>query len=274
MNSIRSNLHTHTSYSDGANTPEELIQEALEAGFVSLGFSDHAYAPYDTDCCMKEEALPQYLAELRQLREKYAGRLEIYIGLESDYYHVPSPDGLDFIIGSVHSIRDETTGMYHCVDSTHAAFEKALEHSGGGSVKKLVERYYGLVTDVALRQKPDIIGHLDLITKLNSDNRYFDSQSNWYLEITAATVQAIKKSGCIVEVNTGGMTRGYTTCPYPEKPVLAQLFHNRIPVTISSDAHDRKDLASCFDQAAALLWEVGYRSTLQLRQGRFVEVPL
>ena len=35
------NLHTHSTYCDGADTPEEMIETALEKGFTSIGFSGH-----------------------------------------------------------------------------------------------------------------------------------------------------------------------------------------------------------------------------------------
>ena len=39
------NLHTHTTYCDGKNTAEEMVQKAIELGFRSLGFSGHAPMP-------------------------------------------------------------------------------------------------------------------------------------------------------------------------------------------------------------------------------------
>ena len=39
------NLHTHTTYCDGKNTAEEMVQKAIELGFKSLGFSGHAPMP-------------------------------------------------------------------------------------------------------------------------------------------------------------------------------------------------------------------------------------
>lgn len=39
----KQNLHTHTCFCDGKDTPEEMIQEALKRGFDSLGFSMHSY---------------------------------------------------------------------------------------------------------------------------------------------------------------------------------------------------------------------------------------
>ena len=36
------NLHTHATFCDGKNTPEELIHEAIRMDMDSLGFSSHA----------------------------------------------------------------------------------------------------------------------------------------------------------------------------------------------------------------------------------------
>ena len=36
----KTNLHTHTSFTDGADTAEAMVRAALERGFFSLGFSD------------------------------------------------------------------------------------------------------------------------------------------------------------------------------------------------------------------------------------------
>ena len=38
------NFHTHTRYSDGHDTPREMIGEAVSRGFTALGSSDHSYA--------------------------------------------------------------------------------------------------------------------------------------------------------------------------------------------------------------------------------------
>ncbi|HIZ55853.1 MAG TPA: hypothetical protein H9671_06570, partial [Firmicutes bacterium] len=55
-----SNLHTHSCFSDGRDTPEEIVREALRKGFISLGFSDHSPTPYFSDCNMPEERTEAY----------------------------------------------------------------------------------------------------------------------------------------------------------------------------------------------------------------------
>ena len=39
---IKANFHTHSTFSDGANTPEEMVQTAISLGMTALGFSDHS----------------------------------------------------------------------------------------------------------------------------------------------------------------------------------------------------------------------------------------
>ena len=62
-----SNLHTHTHFCDGKDSPEEMVQAAIRAGFVSLGFSGHSFTPCDMSYCMLPESIPLYKAEIRSL---------------------------------------------------------------------------------------------------------------------------------------------------------------------------------------------------------------
>ena len=49
-----SNLHTHTSFSDGKADMDAFIREAQEKNMLSIGFSDHSYTPCDLTYCMKK----------------------------------------------------------------------------------------------------------------------------------------------------------------------------------------------------------------------------
>ena len=99
----KQNLHTHTHYVDGKDTPEEMILTAIERGFDSIGFSDHSlmknsFLPRK----MTPDAFARYKAEVRALKEKYRGVLDVFCGLEYDFYSDVPTDDLDYLIGSVH----------------------------------------------------------------------------------------------------------------------------------------------------------------------------
>ena len=44
----KQNLHTHTLFGDGVDTPEQMVRYAIEKNFDSLGFSEHSYMFYST----------------------------------------------------------------------------------------------------------------------------------------------------------------------------------------------------------------------------------
>ena len=57
---IRANFHTHSTFCDGRNTPQQMVDRALELGFVALGFSGHM----DPEVVMD---WPAYSAEVKRL---------------------------------------------------------------------------------------------------------------------------------------------------------------------------------------------------------------
>lgn len=270
LNAIVSNLHTHTFYSDGSGSPEEYVLAAIRNGFLSIGFSDHAYNSYDYNSRTELEDMPRYLAEMRGLKQRYASEIEIYTGIESDYLELAGGD-FDYMIGSTHFVRD-SGGKYYSIDESPQHFDKALRALGG--IQPLARTYYAQVAGIACNQKPDIIGHFDLILKFNGIHGLIDVESGWYASLVEEAVDAIAASGCIVEVNTGGMSRGCTTHTYPTERVLRAMLARHIPVTVSSDAHSVKNLCFRFDETAELLRQIGFQTTRQLIGGRFVEIPL
>lgn len=62
------NLHTHTVYCDGADTPEEMIVCDVEKGFDSIGFSGHSYMDY-SDYIDGGDKTPEYKREILRLRK-------------------------------------------------------------------------------------------------------------------------------------------------------------------------------------------------------------
>ncbi len=95
----KSNLHTHSVYCDGKDTPRRLVETALEKGFGTLGFSGHSHTDFDESWCMSRENTLLYRGEIARLKEEYAGRIRILCGVEQDYYSDASPAGYDYVIG-------------------------------------------------------------------------------------------------------------------------------------------------------------------------------
>ena len=94
---IREDFHTHTTFSDGANSSEEMVLAAIEKGMTSIGFSEHSYAPYDLDCCIPSEDIPKYRDEIARLKKKYEGIIDIYCGVEQDFFAPAPEESFDFM---------------------------------------------------------------------------------------------------------------------------------------------------------------------------------
>ena len=79
---LTGSLHNHSTWCDGKNTPREMIEAAIAAGFTDFGISGHTYVTPDDFGVRDEEA---YLKELRALQEEYRDRIRFWVGLEHDY---------------------------------------------------------------------------------------------------------------------------------------------------------------------------------------------
>lgn len=102
---IREDFHVHTTFCDGEDRAETVVQAAVAMGMTRLGFSGHAHTPCDESYCMSAAGTAAYRSEIAALREKYRQRLAICCGIEQDYFaDLPAGD-YDYVIGSVHYLK-------------------------------------------------------------------------------------------------------------------------------------------------------------------------
>ena len=120
---ILQDLHVHTTYCDGKNTPEDLVLAALNRGMKCIGFSGHSYTFFDESYCMSKQNTARYRAEIAALKEKYKGKIKILCGVEQDYYSEEPTVGYDYVIGSVHYIK-RTENIFLLTEALK--FSKAL----------------------------------------------------------------------------------------------------------------------------------------------------
>ena len=228
-------LHAHSTYCDGKNSPEEMIEAAIEKGLKTFGISAHNFTFFDTSYCMKQEDIPRYIAEMHYLRAKYFDRIHVLCGTEQDYYSDEPTDGYDYVIGSVHYLHlgDE----YIPVDWYAETLQKAAEKYCGGDIYALCEEYYRLAADVVNKTGCDIIGHFDLISKFNGKDPLFDESHPRYVAAWQKAVDALLPAGVPFEINTGGIYRGYKDTPYPSPEIQAYIREHGGSFVLSSDAH-------------------------------------
>lgn len=260
------NFHTHTTFSDGKNTPEEVVLAALEQGFCSIGFSDHAYTPYDTSYCMKDEQV--YTKEIRRLQEKYEKEIEIYLGIEEDSHCLVNSSNFDYIIGSCHYAKRGE--KYYPIDVDIPSFSQCLSAFGNDEMA-FAEYYFQHFCDYILKRKPDVIGHFDLISKFEEkgEGRYLQNPDYWNLA-EKYCLEALK-SERIFEVNTGLVTRGYRSSFCPHEKLLHLIYKNGGKITFSSDSHEIKTLQGCFDEVRAMVKEIGFQYIYIFKKGEWIK---
>ena len=234
-------LHMHTTWSDGENTPEEMIEEAIRMGLETVGISDHSSGD---PCGMTLEQSVEYRAEMARLKEKYAGKIRVLCGLERDYFTDDFAD-YDYTIGSVHWLR-MPDGHRISIDWTPEKLREGAEKYFGGDFYALAEAYYATVAKVVEVTKCDIIGHFDLVTKFIEVDPAFDTRDPRYIKAWQQAADALLKTGKPFEVNTGAISRGYRTEPYPAKDIRDYIRAHGGKLIMSSDAHSKENITYGF----------------------------
>ena len=267
------NLHTHTTFCDGSHTCEEMVLKAKEQGLTSLGFSGHSHASYiPTASSMNFGATKEYKEEIARLKKKYEADLEIFCGVEFEQYSDDPLEGYDYVIGANHYLKlgDEFVGF----DRAKEEVCRIINVYFGGDGMKFAKEYYRQFAELPAYGKFDIVGHFDLITKNNEHFELFDETRAEYRKYALDCLHALAEKINVFEINTGAMTRGYRTTPYPRAFILQELQKLGVGITISSDCHNGDFLTYGFDKSIELCKACGVREVQILTKGGFKGIPL
>ncbi|MBD5150966.1 MAG: histidinol-phosphatase [Oscillibacter sp.] len=269
------NLHTHTVFGDGKNSPEEMVLGAIRSGCRSLGFSEHSPLSQEADSdgwSMEADQEPVYRSEILRLREAYQDRLEIFLGLELDA-DTPVPElPYDYLIGSVHGIwRD---GRYHSIDAGEEEFVKNVREHFGGDCYAFAAACFERAAEFLPRCGCQIVGHFDLVTKFNEGGKLFDENDPRYVNAALEALETVMKQDIIFEINTGAISRGYRTVPYPAPFLLKAIQKKGGRICITSDTHSASTITYAFPEAAALAESCGFREAWVLTKDGFQPVGL
>ena len=258
------NYHTHTTYCDGKNTPEEIVLYAMEKGFSSIGFSGHSYTAFDLGYCMKDTA--GYIQEVSRLKQKYKGKIQIYCGAEEDAFSCVDREWFEYIIGSSHYFK--VGQKYYPIDGNYDKFKNCLALFDY-DVIKLAETYYSAFVSYIAKRKPDIVGHFDLITKFDEMDVCHFLNHPEYLKVAENYMQKAAENDVIFEVNTGAIARGLRSTPYPQENLLYILKQSGSKVILSSDSHSVETLDFHFEETEQRLRDIGFDGVYELDEGAF-----
>ena len=178
---LRGTFHNHTTESDGHDTLEGMVEEAIELGLQYLGISDHskstAYARG-----LDEHRLLKQVAAIREL-EATLGGFRIFAGNEVDILMDGSLDfadeimaQLDFVVASVHNFGslDEvvmTNRICRAMENEHVTM---LGHLTG----RLLLKREGYAVDHA--RIIDCAAATRTVIELNCSSMRFDMDWRWW----------------------------------------------------------------------------------------------
>lgn len=254
MNNL-ADFHTHSSFSsDSDASPEENIIAALSCGLPGICFTDHNDFdfPPENGKSVFQLNYENYITKLAVLKEKYSSQIPVYIGIEqglcsSAAERINSYDSahaLDFIIGSSH--------MVYGQDPYYTEFWE------GRSPREVITDYYeSILENLKSCSNFDVYGHLDYIARYIPDKSYVYDYAD-FREITDEILKRIIELGKGIEINTAGL-RSPLSAPNPCAFVVER--YRRLGgeiITVGSDAHESKYIASGFDTAYEILKASGF----------------
>ena len=290
MNELKANYHTHTTFCDGSDTAEAVVQEALRRGFTHLGFSGHM----DPGVSMDYDA---YAQEICRLQAAYREQIDILRGVELDNVYAPScvagaeargsaeaVPGAEFTIGSTHFVPVPGSAVWSApaafgthregsenwnligVDGDIGLLHDQCRQYYGGDFYALSADYYRFESMVAARLHPSFIGHFDLITRFNDLSRadgghFLDETSERYLLPARRAMEALVPYGLPFEINCGAVNRGRKKELYPRPELLRHLHALGGEIVISADAHQKELIDGGFEEALEVARWAGFTHT-------------
>ena len=248
---IISDYHMHTPLCGHAlGAPREYASYAVRVGLAEIGFSDHAPFVHTVDphITMSMEELPEYYRMIEEVRATYKNELKIKVAIEADF--IPGFEDktqkilddypYDYVIGSVHFIKD-----WGFDDPTERAAWDAKD------VNQVYRDYFSLLCQAAQSQMFDIMAHVDLVKKFG--HRSTEEMT----EEVKKVAQTFKECGMCVEINTSGLRKPCKEM-YPSLAFLKLYAQAGVPLTFGSDAHQPEHVGADYEAAFELAKAAGY----------------
>ncbi len=255
--------HCHTTLCKHAfGTPDEYAAVALKRNFRGITFTCHCPLPdgFSSNVRMAPEQFETYVEMIGATRERFAGKLDVRLGLESDYYpgvepwleklHARVP--LSHVLGSIH---------YQVLDYRRLFYT--------GEIFSYQQLYYDHLALSAESGLFDTLAHPDLIKN--------ESPADWDFEQMrphiARSLDRIAATGVAMELNTSGVQKSLPEMN-PSPSQLAMMRERDIPVVIGADAHIPERVGDGYLRALTLLEAAGYSNVSFFIDRQRKDVPI
>jgi DNA polymerase (family X) len=205
---IKGIIHSHSKWSDGSNTLEEMAKAAKEQGFEYLVISDHSKSAYYASGLSIEKVEAQHL-QIEELNLQLAP-FRIYKSIESDILNDGSLDypdevlaSFDMIIASIHANlkMPEDKAMMRLLNAIENPYTSILGHMTG----RLLLSRNGYPIDHA--KIIDACAANDVVIELNAHPRRLDIDWRW--------IDRALNKGVLISINPDAHAiEGFHDCRY------------------------------------------------------------
>ncbi len=229
MREFKKNYHTHTALCNHAKGEiRDYVEAAIDRGLDTIGFSCHAPYPFGERFHswfrMTPEQNDYYAREILSLKEEYAGKIDIFLGYEAEYYPALWNELLaeirrypcDYIILGQHFYNNEYDGDY-----------------AGDSVKDIraVKGYVRILCEAMRTGLYTYVAHPDL-------NNY-EGDTDEYVDAMRPICEVSLETDTPLEINLLGI-RGRRS--YPKDRFWRMVGEYNCKVVFGSDAHSPDEI--------------------------------
>jgi histidinol-phosphatase (PHP family) len=255
--------HMHTPLCrHSAGLPGEYAAVAEKRHLAGIIVTCHAPMPngYSADVRMRPEEFDPYVDMVAEASEKWAGRVDVRLGLESEY--VP---GFESWVEKLH----QRAAFNHVLGSVHCQVKEYVSTYFTGDWLEFQRTYFRHLAEAAETGLFDTLSHPDLVKN--------QAPSEWQLDRIMDDIRRaldrIARAGTAMELNTSGLNK---TIPEmnPGPLILREMSQRGIPVVIGADAHNPKRVAAKFEEALGLLQDAGYGEVSFFLERKRRNVPI
>ncbi len=255
------NYHTHTKRCHHAiGEDEDYVKAAIKMGLKTLGFSDHSPWNYQSGfkprMRMELKEFEGYLKSIRELKVKYADKINILVGVEAEYFpeymewfrNFKKEYELDYVLFGNHFYPDDEKGRY---------FGRACDDDD------FLKVYVNNCIDGLNTGLYNYLAHPDLFMRSRD---YFDEMCLWASEKICAYA---KERDVILEYNLEGLRNGSYgyEIGYPSVDFWKVAQKYKVKAIVGVDAHDPRSLENSerIDYAYQFLNSLGLEVVKELK---------
>lgn len=233
--------HMHPQISKSEETFDAFAITAIENGIDEVCITDHM--PLENSLApdrIPRGKVEEYCYKVRQIADKYRGKLSVKLGIEIDYHptirnqieNVLKSGKFDFVLGSSHLHAISELDIFSLTKTRNEYAKAMLENT----ISAAESGYF------------NAIAHVDMYRWIFSNPERFALSDDFFceekhMELIDKTLESIKKNNLYLEMNPHfAVSQKSISCMYPSISITEPALDKGIKFSYGSDAHTAKDV--------------------------------